>query len=519
MPLIFVSSESKSARKTLAEDLARKLGYICLCREDLINEATTAGIPVGKLEVAIIKSPAMSEKLARQKERYLAFITSDLCERALKQNFVYHGRAGHMLLQGISHVLKVRLVVDRETRIAQAMEGLKLTREKAREYVQNIDEDIDRWGRYFYGVDRNEPGPYDVVINLENVSLPNVSAMLCSMAELPDFRPTPASLKTLESRSLEARARKRLAMNPRTENADLKVRAESGVVTITYMPSQPWVAGIIPEVLEGLEGCGELMCTMASTNILWVQEKFDPHSESFHQLNQIASRWDAAIELVRFTVPSGLDDMFGGSHVSSKAAEGDLASVAAYRPVHTSQQGEYNGGIEDDMEVKTVDDEEGGVSETIHELVNIGRSGGAHAISGNFHTLRSVIRKDVNYSLIVLGNLFLSKSHETRLRLVRELGGYLAERVGVPVITADELQKKYLVGKKQWAKMVLYSAVVALAYFLVFHYQELIMSYLGTTGQLPQRIFRVTAIVLFVPLIAYLYSTVTSLFLKLLKFE
>jgi len=131
MPLIFISSESKGARRRLAEDLAKRLGYDCLCREDLIEEAIKAGIPVGKLEMAMVKSPAMSERVARQKERYLAFITSQLCERALKGDFVYHGRAGHMLLQGISHILKVRLVVDNETRVAEAIEQLRLSRDKA----------------------------------------------------------------------------------------------------------------------------------------------------------------------------------------------------------------------------------------------------------------------------------------------------------------------------------------------------------------------------------------------------
>ncbi|RJP67753.1 MAG: cytidylate kinase-like family protein [Candidatus Abyssobacteria bacterium SURF_17] len=518
MPLIFISSESKNSRRQLAEDLAKKLGYGCLCREDLIEEATKAGIPVGKLEVAMIKSPAMSERLARQKERYIAFITAALCERAMEGNFVYHGRAGHLLLQGISHIIKVRLVVTQETRIAEAMTQLKLGRDKAVGYVKDVDEDIERWVRYFYGVNRDKPGQYDVAVNLENMSLSNASAMLCYMAELPDFRPTPASLRALENRSLEARARKKLALDPQTENTDLKVRAENGVVTVTYMPRQPGVAQIIPEVLAGLAGCKEVMCTMATTNILWVQEKFDPHCEAFHQLNQIAQRWDAAIELVRFTVPPDLENVFGGTYVEvDQSAEQALAGTSNQFTAEPPKA-EYNGGIEDDVESDKVKDV-GGVSDTIQELVNIGRSGGAHTIRGNFHTLLSVIRGDVKYSLIVLGDLFLSKSHETQVRLTRELGGYLAERVGVPVITSDELQKKYLVGKKQFLKMLLYSAAVAALYLVIFFAQGPLLPFLGDTEHMQQRIIRMVAIFLFIPVVAYLYGTVTSLFLKFLKFE
>lgn len=140
-------------------------------------------------------------------------------------------------------------------------------------------------------------------------------------------------------------------------------------------------------------------------------------------------------------------------------------------------------------------------------------------MQGNYHTLLSSIRRDVNYSLIVLGDLFLSKSHETQTRLMRELGGYLAERLGVPIVLTDELQKKYLVGKKHLLKMFLFTAVVAFIYFLVFRFQEPILSFLGTTEDTQQKVLRMVIIVLFVPLIAYLYSTITSLFLKFLKFE
>jgi cytidylate kinase len=516
MPLIFISSESKKARRQLAEDLGKKLGYECLCREDLIESATQAGIPVGKLEVAIIKSPAMSERLARQKERYLAFITSNLCERAKQHSFVYHGRAGHLLLPGISHIMRVRLVLDQESRIAEAMEDLKLSREKAREFVQHVDEDIEKWVRYFYGVRRDEPGQYDLVVNLEHMSLSNASSLLCYMADLPDFRSTPASLKALENRALEARARAKLALDPKTMAADLKVRAEDGVATVTYMPRQPAIAEVIPQVLEGLDGCKQVMCTMASTNILWVQEKFNPKCEAFGNLIQVAKRWDAAIELIRFLVPPEMESMLKSSSVA--ASQSGPGGATAKEAVGWTPA-EYSGGIEDDVEQSTYEDH-GGVSATIEELVNEGRSGGAHTIEGNFHDLLSAIRRDVSYSLIVLGDLFSSKSHEVQTRMRRELSGYLGERLNIPVITADELHTKYLLGAKQYTKMLTYGATVAAIYFLVFHFQQPILFFFGDNEQsFMMKAIRITVIFIAVPAVAYLYGTVTSIILKMLKFE
>ena len=68
MAIVIISSTSAALRKEVAENLAGKLGYPCLGREELVDQATEAGIPVGKLEMSVIKSPAQSEGLARLKE-------------------------------------------------------------------------------------------------------------------------------------------------------------------------------------------------------------------------------------------------------------------------------------------------------------------------------------------------------------------------------------------------------------------------------------------------------------------
>ena len=105
MAVVVISSVDEQARRELAECLARKLGCECISREQMIERATEAGIPLGKLEMAVLKGSVSWERLARDKVRYLAFITREVCERAMKGNVVYHGRSSHMFFQGIPHAL------------------------------------------------------------------------------------------------------------------------------------------------------------------------------------------------------------------------------------------------------------------------------------------------------------------------------------------------------------------------------------------------------------------------------
>jgi len=238
MPIIFIASVPFGGGERLAKSLAQKLGSTFLSRDEVVAQANECGIPVGKLEVAMIRKPAVQERMARLKDRYLAAATAAICEKAVEERLVYYGRAGHHLLPGVSHVLRVRVIPDRNQRLASVIERLKLSHEKAKQYIEDVDRDIRAWVRFVQGVELDDAGKYDFVVNLENLSIENAAMALCEIAELPDFKPTPASQKAMEEWLLQSRAWIKLALDDRTAAADLTVRASDRIVTITYMPRQ-----------------------------------------------------------------------------------------------------------------------------------------------------------------------------------------------------------------------------------------------------------------------------------------
>jgi hypothetical protein len=474
-----------------------------LSREELWEQAQELGIKVGRLELSMIKSRGREEKLAQEKEHYLAFITEAICEKASQGNLIYHGRGAHLLLPRVSHCLRVGLVVPQEVRLKEAMLELRVSRDKSLTYLEQIDEGFDKWVRYVHRVDPKEPGNYDFFVNLQNVSMENVSSALCAIADLPDFRPTPASRKLMEDLGLAARTRIRLAIDERTRSADLKVRAEGGAVTVTYMPRQEAVAEAIPEVLQDLKGCREIVCTMAETNILLVQETFDPESESFKRIVQLAPRWGAAVELLRVVAQRE-----PGDEVSGALSAAHVQSTEERRP------GNYTGGVEDDTPEPVGDD--GGMARTLDELVALGRSGGGHTVQGGLGKILDAIHGDSNYAVVAVGDLFLSKEHSTRVRQTRELAMALRERLKAPVITTDELQLRFLFGKKQLANLLGFAALVASVYTLVFFFQAQILDFLGGEAHQKWKWLTSLGVGLFVPFIAYSYSKVTGSLLKLI---
>ena len=502
MPIIFVCSVPFGGGERLARSLAEKLGYAYLSREDVVAKANEAGIPVGKLELAMVKKPAVRERLARLKQRYLAVATSTICEKSAEGDLVYYGRAGHLLLPGVSHVLRVRLIPEHDQRVETVMQRTKLSREKAEAFLRDIDADIRAWVHFVHGVEMDDLRRYDLSVNLENMSLENAAAALCGIADLPDFKPTPASRRALEERLLQARARIRLALDDRTADADLTVRSSDGVVTVSYPPSQPEVAAVIPELLRGIPGCQDIRCTVASTNILWIQEEYRPGSKALENINELALRWGAAVELLRY-VPTDQP---------LRVETGAAAETSSPRLRAAT------GGVEDDVP-ETFSPSDRTYRETIDSLVREGRSGGAQTVAGGTEKLLAAINPEISYSLVAVGDLFLHKPAAVRTRHTRELTNALAQRIKAPVISTAELESKVHFALPQILKFAAAALAVVVIYYLVFHYQGPMLDALGGAAHQQRKWIAPALVAAVAPLVAWAYGIVASSMLKLIRLE
>jgi cytidylate kinase len=508
MNLVCVSQGSLNTGREFAESLARKLDYGFLAREEIVERAAAEGIAVGRLETAVVKRRPLDERLVHDRDLFLAFTTNMICERALQENVVYAGRTGHLLLPGVTHTLRVRVVTDMETRIKSVMQRLRLGREKAKQYIEQVEEDRERWARLLYDVDWRFSGIYDLVVNLEQVGVESAATALCSYAELPEFKETPASRKALENLLLAARARIALAQDRRTGNAAVKVRANEGLLSVTYLPKDSGMADAIPEVIGKLGGVRGLRCAMASTNILWVQECFDVTSPAFSSLARIAERWNAAVELLR-VVPDML------------AEEAAVATAPGSEPPPPGIRREVDGGIEEDAPGEAAFPpgcNENGLRAVHEELSRRGIAGGMRASEAHPRRIGLSIDRTVPYSLVVVGDIFTGKDRAVSRRMTRELAAQLADALRVPVVRGEDLKAQYFVGTWQLARLGIFGLAVALVYVLVFSHQREVLELVAPEGG-SRRALAVVAMLVFVPVVAYLYGSLAKSLLKLVKVE
>jgi osmotically-inducible protein OsmY len=83
-----------------------------------------------------------------------------------------------------------------------------------------------------YGVDRNDPTCYDLVINLEQISLPAACAIVAEVVQR-DFQTTPESQRVVDDLTFASAIRAKISIDRDIADDVLEIEVKDGVVTIT----------------------------------------------------------------------------------------------------------------------------------------------------------------------------------------------------------------------------------------------------------------------------------------------
>lgn len=235
MSIITISRGTFSGGRDLAECLAKSLGYPCISREVIVEAAGRYGASEAALSLALNHPPSIIDRVKSERNRYIAYIRAVLCQHALEGDFIYHGYAGQHLLAGVHHMIRVRIVANLAYRISAAMKELQMTSRQAEAHIHKVDEERRKWTRFLYGVSWEDPMIYDVVLNLEYLSIRGACAVVERLTELEQFQPSAESRRVLEDFALQSFVVAALAHDERTCDTEFQVTAQNGVVTIDGM--------------------------------------------------------------------------------------------------------------------------------------------------------------------------------------------------------------------------------------------------------------------------------------------
>ncbi len=244
MAIITISRGSYSKGKEIAEKVAEKLGYECIGREMLLEASGEFNVPEVWLVRAIHDAPSMLERFNFDRMKFIIFLQAAMLRHVQKDNVVYHGLAGHFWLDGISHVLKVRVIADFGDRVAAEMERENISRTEALRILEKDDEQRVKWSKSLYGIDTREPSLYDMVLHIGRITVPDAINIICNSAKLEHFRATAESQKILDDRLLACEVKVALI----DLKKEIQVSADDGIVHVTIRESLSHEMHLIDEI-------------------------------------------------------------------------------------------------------------------------------------------------------------------------------------------------------------------------------------------------------------------------------
>ena len=239
MAIITISRGCFSHGKEIAECVANKLGYECISQEILLEASQTFHVPEEKLFESLHDPPGLLARLTHVRQRFIDEFQAMLLEHVVKDNLVYHGFAGQMLLSGISHVLKVRVIADMAERIKMVRSRQQITREEALSIVEREDHERAEWYRTIYRIDMHDPRLYDLVLNIDRLSIDDACDIVCQAASSGTFKTTADSRAALADLALESRIKIALG-----DICKADVKCKGGIVHISVEGQKLKTSGV-----------------------------------------------------------------------------------------------------------------------------------------------------------------------------------------------------------------------------------------------------------------------------------
>ncbi len=190
----------------VAKRVASGLGYPLYDTKAINHMAEELGI-LGSVREVDEKVPSMLHRVFSHAPMvYLERLYSVIYELARQGNAVFLGRGSHILLRDFPCALHVRVTASPETCIRTLM-NQGLNRDAAARAIKHGDDERSAFVKFAFGVDWEIPERYDLVLNMDKLTVNLAVATVLHMARSSEISEASAEAVTsLEIMALTSRA-------------------------------------------------------------------------------------------------------------------------------------------------------------------------------------------------------------------------------------------------------------------------------------------------------------------------
>ena len=190
----------------IARRVADELHYSLYDTSIIENTARDMGF-LSDIKEVDEKVPSLFERLfTRRPQIHLGRLNSVIYELASRGNAVFLGRGSHILLRTFRCALHVRVTASPETRIENLVKR-GLQRDAAIRAIHRSDQERGGFTKFAFGVDWEDPELYDIVLNMDSLSVDLAVETALRMASNEEIKARSMdAMKSLEMMALTGRA-------------------------------------------------------------------------------------------------------------------------------------------------------------------------------------------------------------------------------------------------------------------------------------------------------------------------
>ncbi len=231
MSIIAFCSGTYCNEGDVLDTLTQKTGYSVIDDRMIITEASRmSGFSEKKLQGVFSTKTSIFNQFTHEKERSIAYLRRVLAEMLDADNMIVSGVSGLLIPKNINHVLKVCLIADMKSRIANAQNQEQISEKEAAALIRQNDADMGAWVKIIMGTD--DPwaeSSYDIMIPTDKSDAEECVELIFQYTESDVVQTTDVSKQAIFDFQLAAKAGEALANAGHNVSTD----AKKGIIRIT----------------------------------------------------------------------------------------------------------------------------------------------------------------------------------------------------------------------------------------------------------------------------------------------
>jgi two-component system response regulator CpxR len=251
MSIITFFSGSFCNEGAVLDKLVQKTGYSVIDDRMVIAAASRAsGLSEKKIQGAFSSKTSLFNQFTHEKDRSIAYLRLALAGMLDSDNLIVSGASGLLIPKSISHVLRVCLIADMKSRIANAQKQEQISEKEAASLIHKQDTNMCAWVKTIMGTD--DPwatSSYDIMIPTDKTDAEESVKLISQHAESDIVRTTDASKQAISDFQLAAQAGEALA----NSGHNVSTAAKNGTIKITINKNVLMLARLKEELKQIVE--------------------------------------------------------------------------------------------------------------------------------------------------------------------------------------------------------------------------------------------------------------------------